>query len=152
MRKCQNFRFSLRNQNRVLIMCGKRAVFCHNGPVIIQPSDCIASGCDHRLDGERHARLQTDAAAWLCEVRHCRIFVQVRSDAVAYQVADNAVAEALCVCTDRRRNLMKMMACFCVFDSFKKWPGVLLPPVFLPPARSHRPRVCGLRRNGILHR
>ena len=151
MRKCQNFRFSLRNQNRVLIMCGKRAVFCHNGPVIIQPSDCIASGCDHRLDGERHARLQADAAAWLCEVRHCRIFVQVRSDAVAYQVADNAVAEALCVCTDRRRNLMKMMACFCVFDSFKE-AGVLLPPVFLPPARSHRPRVCGLRRNGILHR
>src|SRR6185437_4190412 len=73
---------------------GALAVGGEHGPAV--GPDLVVYGAEreHRLDGEGHARLHGDVHVGVVEVRHDQAGVERGADAVAGEVANDAVAEA----------------------------------------------------------
>ena len=46
--------------------------------------------------------------------------MKVGADPVAYQVTDDSVAKLLGIIAYSSGNIMKMVSCFCIFDSLKE--------------------------------
>ena len=86
--KCQDLRLTVGDQDRVLIMCRKTSVFCHNRPVVIQPFYIRTAGIDHRLNRKSHPLYDTKSTVSLAEIRNLRILMKRMADAVPDQIPD----------------------------------------------------------------
>src|SRR5580698_613326 len=67
---------------RVLKMRAQASVFRHRGPAITQYLHTGLARVHHRLDAEHHAFPQLHALATTAVIRHLRIFMQPRADAM----------------------------------------------------------------------
>lgn len=81
-------------------MGGETSVFCHDGPVVIEPFYISAAGVDHRLDRKRHPGYETDPAASLPEIRNLRIFVEIMPDSVSDKISYDTVSERFRIISD----------------------------------------------------
>src|SRR5699024_2879438 len=106
--------------NRVFIVGGKTSVFCYHRPVVIQPPDFRPADIDHRLNCQRHSRLETDSTASLGKIRNLRILMEACSDSMAAEIPHYAISKTLRIIADRFGNFMKMMSGFRIFDTLKK--------------------------------
>jgi hypothetical protein len=70
-------------------------VFGDDGPAVGHGADRCFAGVDHRLDGEHHAGLESDAGIWATVVKDLRLFVEFRADAVPTKLADHRIARLL---------------------------------------------------------
>ena len=73
----------LGDRNGVLEMCRQRVVGGGDRPLVVVQVDVGTPGGDHRLDRDRHPRLEQRAASRLAEVRDLRVLVVAPADTVA---------------------------------------------------------------------
>src|SRR6188474_2506108 len=76
-----------RDRNRVLEMRRQAAIRRYRRPAVFQYSDARIADVHHRLDCQHHTLGEPRAAAWLSVVRNLRLFVQLRTDAMADKLA-----------------------------------------------------------------
>jgi beta-galactosidase len=100
LRQGQDFVAVLRDEDRVLELSGALAVLRHRRPAV-RPDVVIdrAQG-EHRLDRERHPRLDDGVAVRVVVVRHDQAGVERRPDSVPGEVPHDAVVEPLGVGLD----------------------------------------------------
>ena len=78
----------------------ERAVAGDRGPAVVEHLHVGAADVDHRLDGEEHAGLELGAGAGAAGVDHFGAVVEQPAEAVAAEIADDAVAVGLGVALD----------------------------------------------------
>ena len=80
----------------------------------VQPSSSNfavgAADVDHRLDGEEHAGLELGAGAGAAGVDHLRAVVEQPAEAVAAEIADDAVAVRLGMALDGVADVAELVA------------------------------------------
>ena len=101
-------------------MSRQGTIFCYNSPFIIQPTDAWTTNIDHRLHSQGHSGLQSDAFSSSGKIRHFRVLVEMLSNSMTYQVTDYSVSEFFCIRLDSGRNIIQMIARFCIFYTFEK--------------------------------
>src|SRR5579883_793138 len=90
---------------------GQRAVRRDNGPVVPwDMRDLVGPHIDHGLDTDGHAGLERYAPPGPPIVGHLRVFVRRPADAVPDQTAHDAIAGALRMALNSRRNIFQMVA------------------------------------------
>ena len=94
----------------MLELGGERAVAGDRGPAVVEQLHVGAADVDHRLDGEDHARLQFGAGAGAAGVDHFGAVVEQPADAVAAEIADDAVAVRFGVALDGVGDVAEMVA------------------------------------------
>src|SRR4051812_4117947 len=102
---CQDFRTLLGYQDRVFKMSRRHPVRRANCPAVIEQFNRSSAGINHRLDGERHPRLQSRAAPTSPVIRDLRLLVQFPPDPVPDKFADYIEALARRDFLDGRANI-----------------------------------------------
>src|SRR6185312_13737756 len=80
------------HRDRVLEVRGERIVARVDRPAVVPGVDAGPARGDHRLDGERHPRLEERTATRLAEVRDLRLLVHGPPHPVAHELADDGEA------------------------------------------------------------
>src|SRR5271156_2107201 len=88
----QNPRSIFRHGPSVLEVRRIAAVRRHRGPLIIQHSHARAACVDHRLDRQHHPLLQLWALSRRTVIRQLRVFVHLRADPVAHELAHHRIS------------------------------------------------------------
>src|SRR4051794_29539049 len=88
----------------------ERAVAGDGGPAVFEHLYVRAADVDHRLDGEDHARLELGAGAGTAGVDDLGAVVKDAADAVAAEIADDAIALAFGMALDRIGDVAEMVA------------------------------------------
>src|SRR3954471_18075242 len=89
------------DEDRVLELCRALPVARHDGPPVVPHVPLVGAEVEHRLDGERHARLDHRLVVGRrVVVRDDEPGVELEADAVPGEVAHDAVAETLGVALD----------------------------------------------------
>src|SRR4051794_28848006 len=96
--------------DRMFELSRKRAVTGDGGPAVFEHLHVRAADVDHRLDGEDHARLEFGAGAGTAGVDDLGAIVEDAADAVAAEIADDAVALAFRMALDRVGDVAEMVA------------------------------------------
>src|SRR4051794_17649532 len=96
----QDLRAIVGDHQRVLELRGPLLVLGGDGPAVVPDLVVQRAEVDHRLDGERHAWLQHGFHGGLVVVQHDQPVVEGGADAVAGEVANYVVAEAVCIRLD----------------------------------------------------
>src|SRR3546814_550855 len=89
---------------------GEGAVAGDGSPAVVEHLARGLADVDHRLDGEEHAGAKLGAGAGLADMDDLRSVVEIPADAVAAEIADNAIAMALRVSLDGVRDVAQMVA------------------------------------------
>ena len=88
----------------------QRAVAGDRGPAVVEDLHVGSAKVDHRLDGEEHARLELGAGAGTAGVDDLGAVVEDAADAVAAEIADDAVAIGLGMALDGIGDVAEMIA------------------------------------------
>ena len=96
--------------NGVLVVRRGQPIVGDDCPAVGQGVAPVGAKGDHRLDGDDHAGLQTDAAAATAVVADLGVLVHDAADAVSDVVADHAVAVGLGELLDRRADVAEAVA------------------------------------------
>ena len=80
------------HRDGVLKMRRLRAVGRHRCPIVVKHAHIRSADIHHGLDREDHAFLQARAAARFAVIQHVGLFMNVRPDSVAAQIAHHRVA------------------------------------------------------------
>src|SRR5947209_15490817 len=96
-RKGENFRAGIGDQQGVLELGGPLAVSGDDGPIVVPYLVVQRAEVDHRLDRESHPRLEDGGDGRLVVVQHNQPVVKCGADTVAGEVANDVVAEPVCI-------------------------------------------------------
>src|SRR6201996_9248409 len=96
-RQGEDVRARLGHQQGVLELRGPLAVFGDDGPAVVPDLIVQRADVDHRLDGERHPGLEDRGNRRLVVVPHDQAVVEGRADAGTGEVANDVLAEPVCV-------------------------------------------------------
>src|SRR3546814_14244671 len=88
----ENLAAGLRDADRMLELRGQRPVARHRRPAVVQHLHIGTAAVDHRLYGEEHARLQTDAGALQPDMDDVRRIVENADTPVPAALTTPAVA------------------------------------------------------------
>src|SRR6185437_10223463 len=91
----------LGDEDRVLPLRREAVIGGDDRPPVGEAANGGATGVDHRLDRENHARLKFHAGAGLAVMQHLRLFVELAADAVPAEFAHHRKAMALGEALDR---------------------------------------------------
>src|SRR5690242_8682833 len=94
----------------MLELRGERAVAGYGGPAVVEHLHVGAADVDHRLDGEDHSGLELWAGARAAGVDDLGAIVEQPADAVAAEVADDAVALAFGMALDGVGDVAEVVA------------------------------------------
>ena len=75
------------DRDRVLEVCGHRAIFGHGRPVIVENLYVRGPGVYHGFDGDDKAAFDAFPVAWLAEVRDLRVLVHLPAGPVTDELA-----------------------------------------------------------------
>src|SRR3546814_12250335 len=84
---------------------GEGAVAGDGSPAVVEHLARGLADVDHRLDGEEHAGAKLGAGAGLADMDDLRSVVEIPADAVAADIADNAIAMYRRVCMGAARQV-----------------------------------------------
>ena len=96
------------------------AVTRDDGPAVLQLADLFGAHIDHRFNGQDNARFQQFAVTGHAIVRHFRIFMHIRADAVADVVADDALSEGFGIRLDCVADVAEVISGYGLFDALIK--------------------------------
>src|SRR6201996_7180160 len=96
-RQGEDVRAGLGDQQCVLELRSPLAVFGDDGPAVVPDLIVQRAEVDHRLDGERHPGLEDRGNRRLVVVPHDQAVVEGRADAGTGEVANDVLAEPVCV-------------------------------------------------------
>src|SRR5262249_60498580 len=108
----------------MLEMSRQAAVFGDRRPAVLFNFNFVTSSIDHRLDGQNHPFLQSNPAVRLTIIWHRRFLMQLLTDALTHEGADNPVAPPLSGLLNRKTQIPHPPS---VFQLLKN-PLYLLPP------------------------
>src|SRR5438034_79149 len=108
--KRQHFVSGVGDQHGVLPLRGQAVIRSDDGPTVGEAAYARATGVDHRLDREHHARLQLEPGARTAVMQHLRFLVELSPDTVPAELAHDREAVALRVALDRRSDIAQVCA------------------------------------------
>src|SRR6266404_730957 len=101
----------------MLEMGRQAAVLGHCCPPVLFDFNFVASGIDHRLDGQDHALPQSNSTVRFAVIRHRRFLMQLLADAMTHEGTDNRVASTLCGLLNRKAEIAQPLSRVELFDS-----------------------------------
>src|SRR3954470_8297533 len=107
---CKNLAAGFGDADRMLELRRERAVAGDGCPAVVEQLYVGAADVDHRLDGEDHAGLELGARAGAAGVDHFWAVVEQAADAVAAEIADDAVALTFGVALDGVGDIAEMVS------------------------------------------
>src|SRR5688572_800425 len=106
----QDLEARIRDEHRVLPLCGQGVVLRDDGPTVGQQFHVALAGVHHRLDGDGHARHELDAGAGPAVMQHLRVLVEPAADTVPAVLAHHGKALLLDVALDRVADVAELAA------------------------------------------
>lgn len=94
----------------MLPLCGETAVPGFDGPLIGHRTNVAPADVDHRLDRKDHAGFQFGSGARATIMKHLRVFMKDRADAMAAVFTHDAIALCFSVLLDRVTDIAQMCA------------------------------------------
>src|SRR5262245_37676183 len=101
----------------MLEMSRQAAVFGDRRPAVLFNFNFVTSSIDHRLDGQNHPFLQSNPAVRLTIIWHRRFLMQLFTDAMTDEGADNRVARALCGLLNRKTEIPQPLSVLKLFNA-----------------------------------
>ncbi len=80
------------DRDRVLEVCGHRAIFGHSSPFVVENLYLRGPGVYHGFDGDDKAGFYAFLGTWLAENMDLRVLVHLPAGAMTHKLADDRVA------------------------------------------------------------